>query len=532
MDKRLKFYGAAGEVTGSNYLLETEGKRVLIDCGMHQGRNNDEKNGEYFPYDPRSIDAVILTHAHIDHSGRIPLLVKRGFSGKIWATSPTVELCALLWRDSAKLMAEEAEWNNRKNARRGLDPVEPLYTERDAEKALEMMHHIPYDETVAVLEPFKIRCRNAGHILGSAIVEVWVGADAQSAIKIVFSGDIGPMQSAIEKTPSLIEDADFVVIESTYGDRLHKTLQETRTEFQNAMIQAVADDSKILVPTFVVDRAQRMLYEFQLLQKERPDVKFPAIYFDSPMGTKTTEIYRKNLSLLSRELQEYLMAGLDPFEPKGLKYVKSVEESKTVNEMATGVVMAGSGMCTGGRIVHHLKHSLWKANSHVFFVGYQAKGTLGRRLVEGEKELRIAGEDVTVRAHLHTLNGFSAHADRRDLLQWASNFPQSTKFFVTHGEPHSSQALALGLKDLGFSALVPSAGSNYDLTTLEGSTDEQELQRPSATSNAQLQLLIADISAMLSEIGKDKVSLSHPEDILPYLESSKMLLKAATKKKK
>ena len=529
---RLKILGAAGEVTGSNYLLETDKHRVLVDCGMHQGRDDDRRNMEPFPFDPRSIDAVILTHAHIDHSGRIPLLVKQGFKGKIWMTTPTMELCALLWRDSARLMAEEAEWKSRKNSRRNLPPVLPLYTDRDVEIALERIEHVPYDQVSQILPTFSARYRDAGHIMGSAIVEVWL--EQPERTKVVFSGDLGPMRSVLEKSPSVVEDADFVLIESTYGDRLHKTLEDTRSEFQSALSAAIAARSKILVPTFVVDRAQRVLFELLLLQESKQFEKTPPIYFDSPMGTKTTGIYRKHMSLLSQEVQGWMHKDQDPFQPEGLHYVSSVEESRAINEIIPAIVLAGSGMCNGGRIVHHLKHNLWRENCDVFFVGYQAKGTLGRRLIDGEKELKIAGEEVIVRAKFHTLNGFSAHGDRRDLLQWASHFQKNAMFIVTHGEPSSSQALALGLRDLGYNVQVPVPGSEYNL-----------LERNSCSTCSLPPLAIGQLEKekylqLLSEITTAAVSLkesSIPEigsyaSLLPLLESSRLLLKTAAELKK
>lgn len=529
---KLKILGAAGEVTGSNYLLETDKHRVLVDCGMHQGRDDDRRNIEPFPFDPRSIDAVILTHAHIDHSGRIPLLVKQGFKGKIWMTTPTMELCALLWRDSARLMAEEAEWRSRKNSRRGLPPVLPLYSDRDVDAALERMEHVPYDEVSQITPTVSARYRDAGHIMGSAIVEVWL--ETPERTKIVFSGDLGPMRSVLEKSPSIVEDADFVLIESTYGDRLHKTLEETRLEFQTALSAAFVARSKILVPTFVVDRAQRVLFELLLLQESKKFEKTPPIYFDSPMGTKTTGIYRKHMSLLSKEVQEWMHKDKDPFQPEGLHYVTSVEESRSINEITPAMVLAGSGMCTGGRIVHHLKHNLWRENCDVFFVGYQAKGTLGRRLIEGEKELKIAGEEVTVRAKFHTLNGFSAHADRRDLLLWASHFKKTVTFIVTHGEPASSEALALGLRDLGYTTQIPVPGSEYNLLERNGSV----VAPPSPLITGQVERerylqLLSEISTAAVSLKENSVlGVGSYTSLLPLLESSRLLLKTAAELKK
>ncbi|MEG1800296.1 MAG: MBL fold metallo-hydrolase, partial [Synergistaceae bacterium] len=297
------------------------------------------------------------------------------------------------------------QWRTRKNMRKGLPKVEPLYGERDVEDASALLSPIAYDEMSQILPGLTARFREAGHILGSAIVETWVSEDGvEKPVKVVFSGDLGPFDGVIEKPPTPIEEADYVFIESTYGDRLHKSLEDTRDEFQEAVKAALATSSKILVPTFVVDRAQRMLYEFKLFQKKFPNLKTPPIFLDSPMGVKTTEIYEKYINLLSKDLKEMIVNGECPFEPEDFEFVRTSDESKAVNDMKTGIVLAGSGMCSGGRIMHHLKHNLYKPDTHVMFVGYQAYGTLGRRLVDGAKDIRIAGEDVTVRAQFHTLN--------------------------------------------------------------------------------------------------------------------------------
>ncbi|MDR1966702.1 MAG: MBL fold metallo-hydrolase, partial [Synergistaceae bacterium] len=389
----ISFLGGAGEVTGSSYLLDAKGARILVDCGMFQGHKADEKNVAQFDFAPADIDAAILTHAHIDHSGRLPLLVKRGFKGEIWATDPTIELVEVLLRDTAKLMAEEAEWRSRKNSRRGLPAVKPAYGERDVEETLGRFRYIRYDERADIAPDVSIRCRDAGHIVGSSITELWLGS-GDGQVKIVFSGDIGPKDVVIEKRHAIIEEADYVVIESTYGDRSHKNLEDTRAEFRRALAAAIASRGKILIPTFAVDRAQRVLYELKRLQGDRDFPRMPRIFFDSPMGEKATQIYEKYSSLLSREIQDITRSGDNPFRPGGMSCTSAVAESRAINEVGEAIVMAGSGMCSGGRIIHHLKHNLWNASCNVFFVGYQAHGTLGRRLVDGEKNLRIAGEDV------------------------------------------------------------------------------------------------------------------------------------------
>ena len=450
----LKFCGAAKEVTGSNYLLEVAGSRILVDCGMHQG-DREEANYEPFPYAPSSIDAVLLTHAHIDHSGRIPRLVREGFRGKIYATLPTIELTEILWDDSVRLMREDAEWQTAKNARRGLPPVEPPYGQEDADAAKKLFEPVNYDSRVDITPSVSVRFRDAGHILGSSIIEMML-TEADKVVRIVFSGDLGPMQTVMERAPAEITDADYVVIESTYGNREHKDNLTTRNEFQTLMKEIFAKKkAKVFIPTFVVDRAQRIMYELALLRGQGIGTGMP-VYFDSPMGVKATKLYESHLDLMSQELQAYRREGGNPFSSDDIQYVSTKEESQAVNNQNFGLVLAGSGMCSGGRIVHHLKNGIWNPDNHVIFVGYQAHGTLGRRIVDGAKTVRIAGESINVEAQIHTIGGFSAHSDRTDLLAWAERFrPTMPKFFVTHGEADASQSLADALGTRGFEALVP-----------------------------------------------------------------------------
>jgi metallo-beta-lactamase family protein len=526
---RLRILGAAEEVTGSNYLIEAGGRRVLVDCGIFQGRDEDRRNRDPFPFVPSGIDAILLTHAHMDHSGRIPLLVKQGFKGRILATLPTTELCEVLWQDSAKLMKEEAEWRTKKNRRKGLEDVEPLYGLEDAQSALAMLTAISYDDVFEPAPGFRVRFRDAGHILGSAIIEVWLKEGDREA-KLVFSGDLGPQQTVMERNPAFIEDADLVVVESTYGNRLHKSNEETRAEFRDVLKTALRGRSKVLIPTFAVDRAQRILYELTLMQQEGLVKDGIPVFFDSPMGVKATEIYKAHMSLMSAEIQEQLRRDLDPYSPSGLKYVERVEDSRAINEVPSAIVMAGSGMCNGGRIVHHLKHNLWKENTHVVFVGYQAQGTLGRRLVEGEKNVRVAGEEVEVKATLHTINGFSAHADRDDLLTWASNFRNGPLFVVTHGEPISAESLAEAIRSQGQSAVVPVIGQEIEIrpATLEARTETLAIpcKVPSAPCLEAVKVL-GEISSLVSSLREKAAEIGETSEVMPLLVSTRTLLEAA-----
>lgn len=531
---KLKILGAAGEVTGSNYLIETRGYKVLFDCGFYQGKDEQKHDGRVFDFNPADIDALFLTHAHIDHCGRIPLLVKMGFKGKIYCTFATSDLVDIMWHDSAHLMTEEATWRSRKNLRRGLPGVEPLYRVEDVQAAIDLKCPINYDEVMEILPGLKVRYRDAGHILGSSIIEAWVKEPGEErSVKVVFSGDLGPALGAIEKPPSIIEEADFVVIESTYGDRLHKSLTDTRSEFQSVMEQAISTASKVLIPTFVIDRAQRVLYEFVLLQKKLgAGCKMPDIYLDSPMGVRATEIYKKYSSLLSKELKDSFNAGEDPFAPEGFSFIRTPEESKEINARQSGIVMAGSGMATGGRIVHHLKHNIYKPDTHVIFVGYQAHGTLGRRLVDGATDVRIAGEDVQVKAQLHTLNGFSAHADRQDLLAWSAHLPKKTRFVVVHGEIKSAEALATGLRDQGYSAHVPSLREEIDLLMPVHESRKMPLLSPGllkrlGVTDHDIQQMLYSIMDRADTLQKQGISDEDYASVLPLLASARTLLDTA-----
>lgn len=548
---RLRVLGAAREVTGSSYLLEVGGKRLLIDCGLHQGEN-EELNYENFDFDPTSVDVCLLTHAHVDHSGRIPQLVSLGFKGPVITTLPTAELVELLWRDSAKLMAEDARTRSRKNARRGLPTVEPLYGDDEVNAAVKRLKAVSFDDMIDVTDGVKARFRDAGHIMGSAIVELFL-TEGDEHLKIVFSGDLGPQEAVMEREPAVISDADLVLIESTYGDREHRGAQETRAEFKELMGKITAEGGKIFVPSFVVDRAQRVLYELSLL-RDQGLAQVP-VYFDSPMGAKVTEIYNRHLDLLSAEVQEYRRQGHNPFE-EGVTYVSEAEESRKLNDLKSGIFVAGSGMATGGRIVHHLKNNLFDPKCHVVFVGYQAKGTLGRALVDGAKVVRVNGEEVAVKASIHTLGGFSAHADRTDLLTWAENFrPTAPLFLVVHGEEKSSEALQQALKSRGFEALVPHKGDEFTLRpralgaamaqaagerqkagdlVREGALsevvepaqlNENRKSKQAVHKTQKVSTLASEVSNLAFTLGEGPVT----QQIITALEAAKMLLAAAKK---
>lgn len=505
---QITFWGAAREVTGSCYLVTTEKGKFLVDCGMFQGKE-EEKTYQPFPFVPGEIRFLLLTHAHLDHSGRIPLLFKQGFRGKIYATAPTIELCEILWLDTVKLMQEEVERLNRKNVRAGKPEVVPLFNEEDVMGTMDLFEPVAYDELHAQ-DGVEFVFRNAAHILGAATIEVWA-----EGTKVVFSGDLGPFANVMEGSPPIIEEADFVVIESTYGDRRHRSLTDTRSEFEEVVGQALRDGGKILIPSFVVDRAQRVLYELFLLKNK---IHFDCpVFFDSPMGTKVTDIYLKYRHLLAGEMQRFNLSNENPFTFSDLQYVVTPAESRALNEVTRAIVIAGSGMCSGGRIVHHLKHNLYRESTRVIFVGFQAQGTLGRMIVDGTHQVRIMGEEIAVRAGISTINGFSAHADREDLLRWAGYFKNHPAFLVTHGESSIAEGFAQALAEKGSEVYVPQFGDVLDL--------RKKALTAGVFPPAQRENLVSAIERELQDLKGDHVMLD--EKVLTLLRSALILIEEA-----
>jgi len=440
---RVTFLGAAGSVTGSNYLVEsTGGKKVLVDCGLFQGgKLMENRNWQAWDFRPEEIKTLFLTHAHIDHSGRIPKLVKDGFHGQIVTSPPTAELCQIMLLDSAHVQEMDAEWQSRKNRRQDKGDILPLYTTEDAEACLQFLHPVERDRIIEPEPGIKARLRNAGHILGSCIVELWIEEDNES-IKIVFSGDLGKKNQLIVKDSHEVYDADYLFIESTYGNRLHRSFEDSKKELLEAITYSASQGEKIMIPAFAVERAQEILYILGEFQRQGllPDIP---VYLDSPLAIKATEIFRKNKECYDEEAQAIVDTGSDPFDMPNLQFTESAQESKAINERpGSAIVIAGSGMCTAGRIKHHLKHNLWRPGASVVIVGFQAHGTTGRKIVDGAKQVKIFRENVSVKARIFTIGGFSAHADQNDLLEWIGNFESKPRVFVVHGEAAASQAFA------------------------------------------------------------------------------------------
>jgi len=445
MKIKLRFLGAAQNVTGSRHLLEANGTRVLVDCGLYQERHLLARNWEAFTVPPDSIDAVLLTHAHLDHCGLLPKLVRDGFKGKIYCTAATAEIARIILLDSAKLQEEDAQFKLRRHQREGRKgpyPVVPLYTQADAEACFPQFSPVKYKQTVKISGKVQATFCDAGHVLGSSIIKVTAEEDGQ-ARSVLFSGDIGRPDRPIMHDPAYVDQADYVLIESTYGDRIHQGREDIKKAIAEAINSTIQAHGNIIVPSFALERSQEVLYYINelVLEKAIPQL---SVFLDSPMATSITRIFEQHPELYDHELTEYIEKHRSPFRFPGLKMVETTAASKEINRIKkTIMVIAGSGMCNGGRIKHHLINNISRPESTIMFVGYQAVGTLGRRIVDGEKQVRILGKEYPVRARVVQINGFSAHADRDELLKWLTGLKKPPRrVFVVHGEPESSQHFA------------------------------------------------------------------------------------------
>jgi metallo-beta-lactamase family protein len=434
---KLAFYGACRTVTGSCFLLETEQTKILVDCGMYHGpKELKERNYGDFPFNPGEIDCVVLTHAHIDHSGLLPKLVKKGFKGNIFATKATMDLCSIMLPDSGHIQELEVERKNRKLKRAGQTLIEPIYDHFDANKAMLQFKGIDYDIPAIISPDVTIKLKDAGHILGSSIAEVFV-REGNKEIKMVFSGDIGNLNQPIIKNPTKIKNADYLIMESTYGNRTHQDMGDKKELILKIIKDTFKRGGNLVIPAFAVERTQDILYYLGKLEQEG---RLPAcdIYVDSPLAISASEIFKVSVQYYDDESRKiFESTGNSPIVLKNLTMTRSVEESRKLNEIKSGaIIISASGMCDAGRIKHHLKHNLWRAESSVLFVGFQAEGTLGRKIIDGQKIVRIHGEDIAVNANIYNLDGFSAHADQPALLDWVKSMEQlPEKLFLVHGEP-------------------------------------------------------------------------------------------------
>jgi metallo-beta-lactamase family protein len=450
MNIKLSFFGAAENVTGSRYLLEANGLRFLVDCGLYQEWELKGRNWEPFPFPPDTIDAVLLTHAHVDHCGLLPKLVKEGFQGKIYCTDATAEIAQIVLLDAAHLQEEDAEFKRRRHEREGRQgphPDIPLYTTDDAKASFPLFSPVKYEQPVQIEDGIEATYHDAGHILGSSMIKVKVRQNSDERT-IIFSGDVGRWDKPILRDPTIFDAADYVLVESTYGDRLHEDSTDIDERLSDVINSTRKAGGNVIIPAFAVERSQEVLYHLnELLIEDR--IPHLMVFMDSPMAIRVTEVFEHYPELFDEEMNELIRRRESPFDLPGLKMTRTVDESKAINHIkGTVIIMAGSGMCTGGRIKHHLIQNISRPESTILFVGYQAAGTLGRQIVDGAKNVRILGQMHPVRARVAQIHGFSAHADKGELFRWLSGLKKSPRhLFVTHGEPDAAQSFAKFLRE-------------------------------------------------------------------------------------
>ena len=461
----ITFHGAAGEVTGSCLRVAVGGRQLLLDCGLIQGSAAEEaRNRRAFPFNPQTIDAVVLSHAHLDHSGRLPLLVKDGFRGPIYTHRATRDLSRIMLLDAAALAERDAVIETRKRQRQARTAVEPLYSRAEAEAAVRQFRALDYDSEQDILPGIRLRLRDAGHILGSAIVELWL-TEGTTTRKLVFSGDLGHRGTPILRNPATVREADLVILESTYGDRNHRSWDATWQELGEVFREAAHRAGNILIPAFAIGRTQELLYVLKQHWREWGLNRW-TVFLDSPMAIAATEVYAHHANLFNDKDRDRRRRDGDLFAPPNLHFSRTSSQSMAINRIQSGaVIVAGSGMCNGGRIRHHLKHNVWREQCYVIFTGFQARGTLGRQLVDGAPRVRLWGESIRVAAQLHTIGGLSAHADQEGLLAWYRGFGQPLPpVALVHGEPTAIDGLAARLKILRAPVIVPTPGERLDLT--------------------------------------------------------------------
>ncbi|MHC1693582.1 MAG: MBL fold metallo-hydrolase RNA specificity domain-containing protein [Sphaerochaetaceae bacterium] len=522
----ITFFGAARTVTGSCTLVECAGRRILVDCGLPQG-NDEKKAGMDLPFNARQIDCVLLTHAHIDHTGRIPLLVKEGFSGRILCTQATCDLCGIMLADSGHIQEMEAEWQSRKRRRAGKSSLEPLYTVEDAHKAMELFEGYPYGRKIELYEGITIQFVDAGHLLGSSSIQMWLTEGDQTRL-VVFSGDVGNLDQPLIKDPACLSDADFVVVESTYGDRLHTkpehasqkiTTDEHAKELADIINRTFSRGGNVIIPSFAVGRTQEILYLLRVTIQHGlvPGFSQIPVFLDSPLAIEATKVFSSNLEgYFDEEAMALVHAGVNPLVFPSLTLVVTSDESRELNlRKGSAVIISSSGMCEAGRIKHHLKHNLWRRESTVVFCGYQAEGTLGRSILDGAEKVTIFGEQIDVRAEICKLEGISGHADQAGLVRWLSCFGQRPRhIFVVHGEERVATWFAGFITTrLGVPAWAPEAMKSYDL--LKGVL-------PVATAST---LKIPGIHELDASFAELSLALSKLEDVAKWLRTQRKQIK-------
>lgn len=530
----ITFLGATKMVTGSNFLVEGAGKKFLVDCGMYQGGDRDEmQNHEPFAYDVNEIDFMLLTHAHIDHSGRIPKLYKEGYRNPVITTKATRDLCSIMLPDSGHIQEQEIEWRNRKRMREGKEALPPLYTAQDAIDTMEIFKPVNYDEIIEIDPNIYVRFNDAGHMLGSAIIEIWVKEDGKET-KAVFTGDLGNNDIPLLSSPTMIDNCDYLVMESTYGGRLHIRNDEKANLFLNIVSETLDKGGTVVIPSFAVGRTQEILYELNNLKDAQDSEEFKKkyatlmkapVYVDSPLAISATEVFRENANLFDEETQALIERGDNPLEFPGLQFTRTADESKALNEKnESAIIISASGMCEVGRIKHHLKHHLWDPNSTVLFVGYQAPGTLGRRIVDGEKVVRIFGEEIAVNARIEYIEGYSGHADQEWLMNFIYSFITKPKHvFLVHGEPNGQEILKAKIEEEAkLPVIIPEYGQTYTLD--DNLTMEQTVAPIAIQSSAKrevldkIKLLKNELNDMESIVREDYLSKKDNENEISLLK--------------
>lgn len=531
---KITFLGATKMVTGSNFLVEGAGKKFLVDCGMYQGGDRDEmQNHEPFAYDVNEIDFMLLTHAHIDHSGRIPKLYKEGYRNPVITTKATRDLCSIMLPDSGHIQEQEIEWRNRKRKREGKEPLPPLYTAQDGIDTMEIFKPVNYDEIIEIDPNIYVRFNDAGHMLGSAIIEIWVKEDGKET-KAVFTGDLGNNDIPLLSSPTMIETADYLVMESTYGGRLHMRNDDKANLFLNIVSETLDKGGTVVIPSFAVGRTQEILYELNNLKDTQEGEDFKKkyatlmkapVYVDSPLAISATEIFKENANLFDEETQAVIESGDNPLEFPGLQFTRTADESKALNEKnESSIIISASGMCEVGRIKHHLKHHLWDPNSTILFVGYQAPGTLGRRIVDGEKRVKIFGEEIAVNARIEYIEGYSGHADQEWLMNFVYSFITKPKhIFLVHGESTGQEILKSKIVDeIGLPVTIPEYGQTYTLD--ENLTMEQTVAPITPQMNVRrdvmdkIRLLKNELNDMETIVKEDYLAKKDNEEEISLLK--------------
>ena len=531
---KITFLGAARKVTGSNFLVQAAGKRFLVDCGLYQGKYEDElMNDEPFAYDVDSIDFMLLTHAHIDHSGRIPKLYKEGYRNPIYATRATCDLCEIMLPDSGHIQETENEIKNKKRKRNGKQPEEPLYTAKDAIDSMEVFKPVEYDEIVEIDSNISVRFNDAGHMLGSSIIEIWI-KEKNETKKIVFTGDIGNNDIPLLSSPTMIDSADYLIMESTYGDRLHVKNDKKASMFLNIVSETLEREGTVVIPSFAVGRTQEILYELNKIKDLKKDDEVFAreyatlmkakVYVDSPLATSATEVFEKNMDLFKPEIQEFIKRGDNPLDFPGLSFTQTVDESKALNMSDEPcIIISASGMCDVGRIKHHLKHNIWNPKNTILFVGYQAPGTLGRRIVDGDERVKILGEEFAVKAQIEYIEGYSGHADQEWLLNFIYSFrtKMPKHIFLVHGEEHSQVELKAKIEqNANIGVTIPKYGEEYELN--ENLSKVQLCKNPIDKQQQRIEI-IEKMQALEDEIKEMKYNLK--ENILSSSSSDMDMVK-------